>query len=1155
MQPSFPAPDCPESVDAERADGRPGAAAQFAQPTIDALSAHLCVLDQAGTILATNDAWCRFAEENPAAPQRAQVGDNYLQVCDSVTGADAPQTAAFAEGIRSVIQNARLDFTQEYTCHSPTQERWFVGRVTRFSSDGAIHIVVAHEDVTARKRSDMAAAHLAAIVQSSDDAIIGKDLNGTVTSWNQGAARLFGYTAAEIVGTSIMRLIPAGRQEEESHILGRIRRGETVSHFETLRQTKDGRLIEISVTASPIRDEAGQVIGVSKVAYDITDRKREEEARHTSEGRYRTWFDHAPDGILVANRESYYLDANPSMCRMLGYSRDELIGLHASDIVAPEECSQIESALHLIQTTAEYQRRWRFRRKDGSFFPAEVIATVTPDGNLLGMIRDITGQVQAEAALRRERDWAQRYLDTADVILLALDLQGRVTLVNRHACAVFGMSADALIGRDFIDTCVPPRIRQATRDKLRTVQAGDDAVIENPIITQAGEERLIEWRTTFLRDDAGQVTGTLSSGTDVTDKRRAELAVREERDRAQRYLDSAEVILLALDLEGRVTLINRKGCELLGRSESELLGCDWIETCLPARVQGTLTQKRVRLLSGDVSVIENPVVAAGGAERLIEWRNSVVRDEAGRVTGTFSSGTDVTERHAAVEALRTAEERMRFALQSAEVGIWDMDYTTGVLQWSEIVEAQYGLQPGTFAGTFEAFVERVHPDDREPLLASLMSAVASGADFSVQHRSVWPDGTLRWLTGAGRILLGKDGEPVRGVGISLDVTDRRKLEEQYQQAQKMEAIGRLAGGVAHDFNNLLTAILGYCELLLSARDSADPDFADISEIQTAGLRAAGLTRQLLAFSRKQIIEPTLLDLNVVVTEIRVMLERLIGEDVSIGLSLRPHLGLIRADRGQVEQIVMNLAVNARDAMPCGGFLTIETVSVELDEHYAKSHAQVTPGSYVVLMVTDTGIGMTPEVQARLFEPFFTTKEVGKGTGLGLATVHGIVMRTGGSVDVYSEVGKGTSFKVYFPMAAGTETAVEIASSSSPAGPGVETVLVVEDADGLRELAKRLLERQGYTVLLAADAAEALSIFDRTPGIHVLLTDVVMPGASGPELTKQLIERQPGLKVIYMSGYTEDAITHHGVLNPGIDFLHKPFTSETLSRKLREVLDR
>ena len=498
---------------------------------------------------------------------------------------------------------------------------------------------------------------------------------------------------------------------------------------------------------------------------------------------------------------------------------------------------------------------------------------------------------------------------------------------------------------------------------------------------------------------------------------------------------------------------------------------------------------------------------------------------------------------------------MRFALEAAGVGIWDVDYQTGVHRWSEILEAHYGLQPATFGGTFEAFVERIHPDDRRSVLETIGKAVKAGGDFSVQNRSVWPDGTVRWLSCAGRVHLDEKGEPVRAVGITLDVTERRTLEEQYQQAQKMEAIGRLAGGVAHDFNNLLTAILGYCELLLADLEPDDPRQQDVAEIQKAGTRAAQLTRQLLAFSRKEIIEPTLLDVNAVVDGMRAMLERLIGEDVTVVLALPPEPTLVRADRGQVEQIVLNLAVNARDAMPRGGTLTIETANVELDGDYAKAHLSVIPGPYVVLTVSDTGTGMTPEVQARLFEPFFTTKEVGKGTGLGLATVHGIVAGSGGSVNVYSEIGLGTTFKVYFPRADVAEMAVEEAVPASRPRHGVETVLVVEDAEGLRGLAIRLLQQQGYTVLAAANADEALGLFERNMSIDVLLTDVVMPGVSGPELTSRLVKQRPSLKVIYMSGYTEESIVHHGVIKPGIAFLHKPFTSETLGRKIREVLDR
>ena len=391
--------------------------------------------------------------------------------------------------------------------------------------------------------------------------------------------------------------------------------------------------------------------------------------------------------------------------------------------------------------------------------------------------------------------------------------------------------------------------------------------------------------------------------------------------------------------------------------------------------------------------------------------------------------------------------------------------------------------------------------------------------------------------------------------LQYEITERRALEAQYQQAQKMDAIGRLAGGVAHDFNNLLTAILGYCELLLVDLDPNDPRQADITEIQKAGLSAAVLTGQLLTFSRMQFIDPTLLDLNGVVADMRAMLERPIGEDVKVTLGLRPEPAMVMADRGQIEQIVMNLAVNARESMPRGGTLTIETANVEIDENYSRTHLGAKPGPYVVLTVTDTGAGMTPEVQARLFEPFFTTKEPGKGAGLGLATVHGIVVRNGGTINVYSEVGHGSSFKVYFPRVEDGEMATVEPPPLARSRAGVETVLVVEDTDGLRALARRLLERQGYTVLVAANAAEAVRLFEQHASIDVILADVVLPGASGPELTQQLLAQRPGLKVIYMSGYTEDSIIQHGVLSAGIAFLHKPFTAQTLGETIREVLDR
>jgi two-component system, cell cycle sensor histidine kinase and response regulator CckA len=510
-------------------------------------------------------------------------------------------------------------------------------------------------------------------------------------------------------------------------------------------------------------------------------------------------------------------------------------------------------------------------------------------------------------------------------------------------------------------------------------------------------------------------------------------------------------------------------------------------------------------------------------------------------------------RRQAGQALLQSERDFRALFAANPLPMWI--YSLKTLHFLEVNDAavqNYGYTRDEFLAMT---VEDIRPlDDADRLLTNMAQP---------RLTSEWA-GSCRHRVESGRLIdvevtsheMAFAGQSAALV-VAQDITERRTLEEQFQQAQKMEAVGRLAGGVAHDFNNLLTVILGLCDLLLADRNPDDPRQADIAEIQEAGTRAAGLTRQLLAFSRKQIIEPTLLDMNVIVADMRAMLGRLIGEDVKVVLGLGADLALVKADRGQVEQIVMNLAVNARDAMPTGGTLTIETANVELDGRYAKTHLDVKPGLYVGLTVTDTGTGMTPQVQARLFEPFFTTKEPGKGTGLGMATVFGIVTRSGGSVGVYSEVGKGTQFKVYFPRADAAEAAEIVGDTPAPVArprAGTQTVLVVEDEDGLRELAKRLLQRLGYTVLIAGDASEASRLFEENPTIDVLLTDVVMPGASGPELTSQLIERRPELKVIYMSGYTEDAIVNHGVLKAGIAFLHKPFTSETLGRKIRDVLD-
>ena len=395
----------------------------------------------------------------------------------------------------------------------------------------------------------------------------------------------------------------------------------------------------------------------------------------------------------------------------------------------------------------------------------------------------------------------------------------------------------------------------------------------------------------------------------------------------------------------------------------------------------------------------------------------------------------------------------------------------------------------------------------------------------------------------------------KNMELQRAIAERETMEKQLLQAQKMEAIGQLTGGIAHDFNNMLTVILGYSELMLHNLRPGDPARINIEQIKEAGERATALTRQLLAFSRRQVLQPKVLDLNAVLTNLDRMLQRLIGEDIDLVTAPAMRLGHVKVDRGQIEQVIMNLAVNSRDAMPQGGKLTIETANAELDEAYAREHVSVKPGPYVMVAVSDTGCGMDAETQAHIFEPFFTTKEPSKGTGLGLATVYGIVKQSGGYIWVYSEVGRGTTFKIYLPQVEEAAETVEPVGAAAQATRGQETILLVEDDAPLRKLSRSILLANGYAVLEARHGKEAIQVSEQHSGpIHLLVTDVVMPEMGGTEAAGRLTSMRPGLKVLFLSGYADEAVHRHGMLAPGANFLPKPFTPDGLARKVREVLD-
>jgi PAS domain S-box-containing protein len=751
-------------------------------------------------------------------------------------------------------------------------------------------------------------------------------------------------------------------------------------------------------------------------------RRAQEELRER-EKVFQAVFDGALDAMVLVDDERRFLDANPAACELYGCSRADLVGRRGDEFTeAGDDVAARRARLHTVGHIAE---RLTVVRRDGSRrdIDLRVTANILP-GMHLATLRDMTEQRLAESRF-------QALIEASSDVVKLSGADGVITYISPSVLTVLGYRPDELVGRTMSELVHP--------DHLEMYQADQRARLERPGMRTAirfrarhrnGEWRWIGARTTNLLEDPA-VRAVLSNLRDITHENKAR--------EAQAYLASiveySDQAIVGHDMKGQVTSWNRAAEKLFGYKADEILG-------------------------KHISLLMPPELRDEGAAFVERAREGTVIDE--------------------LDTLRRRKD-------------------------GALVEVRVTLSP----------------------------------------------------------LRDAAGEVVGVVGMASDLRERKRAEdvvtrlrEQLQHAQRVEAIGRLAGGIAHDFNNALSVVLTYATLVLQDLPEGEPARADILEIQRAGQRAARLTQQLLAFSRQQVLQPKVLDLNETLSGMRDMLQRLLGEDVELSLLAATDLGRVNVDPGQVEQIIMNLAVNARDAMPHGGKLTIETSNVELDAEYAAAHLGATPGRYVMLAVCDTGSGMDADTRSRIFEPFFTTKELGKGTGLGLSTVLGIVQQSGGSISVYSEVGVGTTFKVYLPR---TDRDVEVTPSQLPPtadGGGGETILLVEDEQQVREVASLILRRGGYKVLLAENGEQGLAVAEEHGrGIDLLITDVVMPRMNGRQLVERLTPRWPDLKVLFMSGYTDDAIVHHGVLEEGVNFLQKPITPDALLKRVHEVLDR
>ena len=641
---------------------------------------------------------------------------------------------------------------------------------------------------------------------------------------------------------------------------------------------------------------------------------------------------------------------------------------------------------------------------------------------------------------------------------------------------------------------------------------------------------------------------------DITERKRAEEKLRESEERYRVVAETATDVILTIDEDSTILFANRAVERVFGYPTAELLGKQ-ITMLMPEclrQVHETAIGSYVRTGRKHINweSVELPGLHRTGREIPIELSFGEFKRNGRR----FFTGIarDITERKQAEHELSKSQERYRDIVENAHDIIYSHDLQGNYTSMNNASEQITGYSREEALNM--NIVQTVAPESLEKAL-EMIARKLQGEEVTAYDLDIIAKDGRRVAVEVNTKLIFQDGAPVGVQGIARDVTERKHLEEQFRQSQKIEGIGQLAGGIAHDFNNLLTVITGYSELSMKRLRAEDPLLSYLQEIKKAGDRAASLTRQLLAFSRKQVLQPKVLDLNSVVSEQEKMLRRLIGEDIELHTILEPNVGSIKADPGQIEQIIMNLVVNARDAMPQGGKLTIETKNIVLDEEYAQRHVAVTPGRFVMLAVSDSGAGIDPQTQSRIFEPFFTTKGVGKGTGLGLSTVYGIVKQSGGNIWVYSEVDVGTTFKIYLPSTDESLQVYKRESGHEEFLRGTETVLLAEDEELVRKLACKILSAYGYQVLEAAEADAALLICESHSGpIHLLITDVIMPGMSGRALASRLTELRPDTKVLFMSGYTDDAIVHHGVLDEGTNFIQKPFSTDVLAIRVREVLD-